>query len=98
MQNTVTVNSMQSLLDLAIQTSGSVEAVFDLALESGLSITDILTVNTELNTVKAFSLEVLDYYKVNQIKPASDFTDSPVMALQGIDYWAVGIDFIVSKN
>lgn len=96
MQNTVTVKSMQSLFDLAIQSSGSVEAIFDLAIKSDLSLTDRLIVGSKLDAVNAVSLEVLDYYNTNKILPATETTGSLAERLQGIGYWAIGIDFIVS--
>lgn len=98
MQNTVTVKNTQSLLDIAIQSSGSIEAVLELALSNNLSITDELELGMILKTASISSAEVLEHYTVNKISPATASTGTQLVTPQGIDYWAIGIDFIVSKN
>ncbi len=97
MQNTVTVKNLQSVLDMAIQTAGSHEAAFDLALANGLSITDSLEVGSNLNPVNVLSAEVFAHYTVNEIMPATGIiVSATIPELEGIGYWAVGLDFIIS--
>ena len=74
MQTTALNN--QSLLDIALQVSGSAEAAYDVALENGKSITDELTPGQELKFTGAqANRKVVNYYTVNNIKPATDFKD-----------------------
>lgn len=71
----VTVLSGQSLADIAIQVYGSMEAVFTLALENGISVTDDL----EPGQILFFSDEnmpdkgIARHYAVNKIFPATSF-------------------------
>lgn len=93
MQDTVIVKDRQTLLDIAIQESGSIEAVFELAMNNGLSITELLSAGTVLNKVPVVVPEVVNYYAINELLPASaDETG----ILGGIGYWRIGYDFIVS--
>ena len=103
----VTVLEGQSLFDLAVQTSGSVEAVFDVAELNGLSVTDALIAGSVIETryvvetrcIASVSVNqpIADYYAKNGLKPATDATDEAMNELrdEGIDYWAVEVDFIV---
>lgn len=61
----------QSIIDLAIQTAGSVEAAFDLAKKNGLSLTDELTAGQELAAVDVVSKPVASYFNQKEIKPAT---------------------------
>lgn len=97
MQNTVIVKNNQSVLDLGIQIAGALDAVFDLAIENDVSITDVLMVLSEFAPIKPQNREVVEYYINNNISPATGFVGSPLVDLQGIGYWAIGIDFIVSE-
>ena len=94
----VTVLDGQSLFDLAIQHSGSIEAVFEMASANGLSVTDDLVTGTELETVSATDKPVAKYYSNNGLKPATALTtDDQLVAaeLEGISYWAINVDFVV---
>lgn len=93
----------QSLLDLAIQHTGAVENAFDLALQNNRSITDDLESGSSLITngdwLKANSnKDILSYYQAKKIQPATAISGdySAENSLQGIDYWAIQMDFIVS--
>lgn len=87
----------QSLLDLAIQHTGTAENAFALALANGLSLTDDLTAGESLQ-LTAYGIqqnkEVLNYYQSKNIQPATAIT-AAVEQPHGISYWAIGIDFIV---
>lgn len=64
----------QSVLDLAVQTAGSVEAAIEMATENDLSITDDLT-PSELKTADVQNKAIASYYDSNAIKPATAVTD-----------------------
>lgn len=99
----ITILHHQSLLDLAIQHTGSVENAFDLALANGLSLTDDLEAGSGLiansEWLKANSnKDILNYYTAKNIQPAtaiSQWQTANSEKPQGISYWAIGIDFIV---
>ena len=91
----------QSLLDLALQYTGAVENAFALALVNGLSLTDDLTVGNwliadsqELNANK----EILNYYQSKSVQPATAISGKREgeSQLEGIGYWAVSTEFIIS--
>ncbi len=92
-----TILHHQSLLDLAIQYTGTAENVFDLALQNNRSITDDLEAGEALNFEPSTlnqNKDILNYYTAKNIQPATAIT-AAVEQPQGISYWAIGIDFIV---
>ena len=99
----ITVLHNQSLLDLALQHTGTIESVFELAEANALNITDdvqaskILALSVEVFTNK----DILAYYTAKKLQPATAFTkeDEQVFERQeGISIWAINLDFIVTKD
>ena len=99
----ITVLHNQSLLDLALQHTGTIESVFELAEANALNITDdlqaskILALSVEVFTNK----DILAYYTAKNLQPATAFTkeDEQVFERQeGISIWAINLDFIVTKD
>lgn len=92
-----TILHHQSLLDLAIQHTGTAENAFDLALANGLSLTDDLEAGESIQLI-AYGIQqnkdILNYYTAKNIQPATAIT-AAVEQPQGISYWAIGVDFIV---
>ena len=85
----------QSMLDLAIQLYGSVEGVFDLAAESGKSITDKLEAGEPLQYSGApLNKAIADYYRANSIRPATEPAEMPIPT--GVGGMGIEIDLIVS--
>lgn len=95
---TITPIAQQNLLDIALQTSGSIEAVFLLAQANGISITaDII--GLILLPVTTANKDVLDFYKKNTIRPATGGLPNQQNLpdkLEGVDYWSIEYDFIVT--
>ena len=95
---TTTILHNQSLLDLAIQHTGSVENAFILALQNGKSLTDDLVAGEQLyleNTKN--NKDILSYYQSKKLQPATAVTQLPeIERLEGIGYWAISVDFKVS--
>lgn len=91
----------QSLLDLAVQHTGTAENAFDLALANNRSITDDLEAGDWLiansQELKA-NKDILSYYQAKKLQPATAISGdySTDNSLQGIDYWAIQMDFVVS--
>lgn len=94
----VKVKDRQSLLDMAVQTSGSMEAAFGLAAANGVSLTDTLVDGQVLDTVAAENADTVRRYSVHGIQPATALSEEEMAALaqEGINFMGVEIDFIVS--
>jgi len=92
----VTALSQQTLIDIAMQESGTAEALFQLALLNGVAITDnIVGVSMEKGAI--LNSRIVAMFKIN--KPASDTaTPLPVAGLPpgGIGYMQIESSFIVS--
>ena len=91
----------QSLLDACLQHTGSLEGLFDLALENHISITDELSVGQTLEVPDGIATdrEILSYYTACGLQPATAFTEEDKQILdrkEGISIWAINLDFIVS--
>ena len=89
----------QSILDLAIQHTGSVENAFILALQNGKSLTDDLVAGEQLyleNTKN--NKDILSYYQSKKLQPATgvSHTGGSLLQLQGIGYWVIQTDFKIS--
>ena len=68
----IVVKNRQSLLDIALQETGTIEAAFDIAVANGLSITDYVPGQMLVipDTAKVDD-KILAYYKDNEISPAT---------------------------
>ena len=89
----------QSLLDLAVQHTGSVENTFALAVVNGLSLTDDLPAGTEIKLPDSVNKDsdVLNYYTAKRLQPATAVIIlSEAERLEGIGYWVIQTDFKVS--
>ena len=96
----ITVLHNQSLLDLALQHTGGIESIFELAVLNGKSVTDDMTAGASLLVEEATTnKDILAYYTSKNIQPATAFTkaDEQVFErLEGISIWAINLDFIIS--
>ena len=63
----------QSLVDMAIETYGSINALIDLAFANGASLTDDLTAGQELKGIdfETTEREIVDFYLRKEIHPAT---------------------------
>ena len=98
---TITVLHNQSLLDLALQHTGTIESIFELAVLNDKSITDDMVAGTSLLIGEISNKDILAYYTAKNIQPATAFTkaDEQVFErLEGISIWAINLDFVVSKE
>lgn len=95
MKKTIVRNN-QTILDVCIEQTGSLESIFELALLNNISITEALENGQELNTeLPVKELEIVQHYKSNDISPATGSTLYQISLLEGINYWMVQGDFIV---
>lgn len=93
----ITIIEKQNLYDIALQETGDILAVFDIAAENGLSVTSEMSPGDELIIPEGVdgNREILAYYTMNGIRPATGAIEDAEI-LEGIDYWYIDIDFIIS--
>jgi hypothetical protein len=98
----VTVSYGQTWFDIAMQELGDIERVVELAQANGRSITDALEAGEVLN-VPAFDStkrSIVQLFLTQANKPASGDTsivaDPDTGGNEGIEFWALENDFIVS--
>ena len=87
----------QSLLDIAVQTSGGVEAAFDLAAANDVSVSEPLEAGAQLETAPVADKMVLERYTARQIRPATELSDEEIEAAPfgGIGSMGIEVDFMV---
>lgn len=91
--------SGQSVFDLSVQSSGSIEAAVELAVMNGLSLSDGLEAGVTLIEPSIISSQIVGYYGSRGIMPAtaiSTQTDTPATSDLGIEFWTIENDFIVN--
>ena len=88
----------QTLLDVAVVTAGSVEAVVALAVANGMSVTDTLENGQELELVEPVRRDVVRRFAVSGMEPATEISpeEASVLLPGGIGFMAVQVDFVVS--
>lgn len=74
-KNKIQVLEGQSLLDIALQTAGSVEAAIEMATVNTVSVSDDLSVSEPMRPVVAQNKSIASYYAARRIKPATAVTD-----------------------
>ena len=95
---TITVLHNQSLLDLALQHTGTIESIFEMAVLNEKSNTDEIVAGASLLIGEISNKDILNYYTTKNIQPATAFTkaDKQVLErLEGISIWAINLDFVV---
>lgn len=92
----------QTLLDFAIQHTGNAQNAFEIAMANGISISDDISSGSNLivpDTV-VLDTDIKNYYTSRAIQPATALTtiidDNTEPKLEGIGYWIIGDDNIVS--
>lgn len=88
----------QSVLDIAIQTSGGVEAAFELSVKNDIAISAEIARDAELDTVAVVDKTVLSRYEARQLRPATELSPEDLEAVPygGIGFMGIEIDFVVS--
>jgi len=88
LKNKINIKSNQTLLDISVQETGTVESVVDFVLENNVSITQVLIAGNEIlvpvNAVN--NVEILNYYKKENILPATGetYVDGNVLFENGL--------------
>ena len=86
----------QSIFDIAIQTAGSIEAAFSMALLNDLNLTDDLDTISELALSQVLNDTVSNYYLDKQIKPAS--SRAQTVESSGVPVSLIGVSPIMQNN
>lgn len=90
----------QTLFDIAVQETGSVENALAIAIANGLSLSGVVEVERAIKIPGTIIKEakVVDYLALKGIKPASDAdeTNTEITLPEGIGSWAIEIDFKIS--
>lgn len=89
---TVKPLKQQCMLDTAIEKGGTVECVFEIAGGIDAAIMDRLPPSFDIPELEVTNANVLNYYRRYGIRPVSNAEQLQ----QGIDYWVIGKDFIVT--
>lgn len=95
---TIRAKDNQSLFDLAIQSSGSIEAAVSMAVLNDLALSDELVPGTAIEESSVVSSQIVNYYISRGILPATATTqtDAPPTSDLGIEFWTIETDFIVN--
>ena len=98
----ITVLNNQSLLDIAVQYTGTIENAFKIAVANGLSLTDELEPGEQLiiPADEEMNNDVVSYFSAKGIQPATGLTENDLLIAQtvqrGIGYMQIGKTFKVS--
>ena len=103
MTTMITVLHNQSLLDIALQHTGTIESVFEFAEANAINITDdVQAGKTLVLPAEAFTnKDILGYYTAKNLQPATAFSkeDEQVFErLEGISIWAINLDFVITQQ
>ncbi|WP_297553600.1 hypothetical protein [uncultured Alistipes sp.] len=94
-----TIHSRQSLLDIAVQECGSVEAAFALSERNGIALTDDLAAGQELEVTPEDmgKKRIVTALAAMGVKPATAVSaeDAALVPWGGLGFMGVEIDFIV---
>ena len=93
---TLKAKDRQSLLDMQIIASGSLEGLIDLCRLNALSVTAELHDGQELTAGDVTDTRTARLYAYRGISPATAIEDAGSITMGGIGYMAVQVDFIVS--
>ncbi|CAA0228389.1 conserved hypothetical protein [Tenacibaculum maritimum] len=101
MKKVVVIISNQTLLDIAIQETGTPFSALKIAQENGLNPTEPLRPGQKIILPEELqkSKEIAGYYSVKNILPATGLTQSNIDVIegcQGIECWSIELDFEVS--
>lgn len=91
MNSIIIVQPGQTLPDIAIQYCGDLAAWPSIASLNGLNITDVIEAGMSLMIPQPIKKNIVEAFANKGVVPASGSN-----ALEGIDYWMVLYEFIVS--
>ena len=92
-----TTRNNQTLLDIAVQECGTVEAAFEIAERNGLALTDELNTGQKLDIVMTTTREESVGQELDRINPATapSAEETEMVPYGGIGFMGIEIDFVV---
>jgi len=99
MKKAAIIESGQSLLDIAVQHCGSVEAALTIAIANGISITEAVAAGGELAVADAVNKSVVNLFAISKTNPATAITQTEALSTiadEGVEFWAIEEDFITN--
>ena len=87
-----TTRNNQTLLDIAVQECGTVEAAFEIAERNGLALTDELNTGQKLDIVMTTTREES---VVQELAAAPSAEETEMVPYGGIGFMGIEIDFVV---
>ena len=92
-----TVQIGQSLLDKAIELTGSVDNAFAVSVANGMAVTDDLEVGSEIERAGLIFTNVAALFGNTACALATAYLPKAVEASpEGIEFWTIGSTFIIS--
>ncbi|MBQ3804901.1 MAG: hypothetical protein II844_03715 [Prevotella sp.] len=94
----ITAEAGQTLADMAVVHTGSMETLMILALKNDMPVTQRLETGQVLESADVVRREVVSSFMAASSRPATELTEEAAedLGLGGIGYMAVEVDFIVS--
>ena len=90
----------QNLIDVALEHCGTFEAAMQMALLNGISLTDDLEPGVSLLTSEVEKKRVVTNFQSLRHPPATGISSDEINDIigigEGVEFWAVEYDFVVS--
>ena len=96
--STLKAKNRQSLLDMQLIASGSLEGLIDLCRLNDLPVTAELQDGQEVTLGEVADARTARLYALRGISPATAIEETGDIIMGGIGYMAVQVDFIVIEN
>ena len=89
----------QSMLDIALEHAGSIEAAWDIAMANGISLSDDIHL-VPMQATQVLNQRIVTHFQALHHSPATAITKQEINTLlgtgEGIEFWAIEYDFVVS--
>jgi hypothetical protein len=92
----VEIKARQTPLDIAIREGGTLDSVFEVAALNGIGITDNLKPGTTVTVPTVAVAEVANYFRKYAIYPGSATIELGTLIPEGVNFWGIEYDFIIS--
>lgn len=96
MQNTNKAQQGQSFIDMVYQGTGGFEGIVDAAVLNGKSITEDITIGENILVGETTNNSIKNILQRKNPATAIQHKEARTKKLEGIDYWVIQSDFIIS--
>jgi hypothetical protein len=94
------VRQGQNFIDIVLQATGDFENIVTMAVKNNRCLTDDLEIGEELMVSGRIRQGTVDFFAPLQKRPATAWSGliagEPEPNLEGISYWGINVDFVVS--